>query len=838
MANSLATLHSLDRFSGKFATMQLPLYLQAQDPAQLDLTHCPHVYENGHYDLNITLDLVEIENRLQSITQQREQEEVQAQSERFLRTASGRVITPTFSEQDKRRERLNLGRINTTSLEDNVSFDEDDPFADEDDALSALNNDGRSSGYSLKLRNGSFKHVVSVSMEINGQVKATFILRESAPHVISGQAVFSESSSSGNNNQPFLLQYDAIDLCFVIKFSDNHQLTLYSGLLLCANNNKEENQNINQILRELTEVENDNVLDLMFQNKKLVEKPFDEYGSHRAYKSLNSYVNLIADILSCYRNNFGAFKAMAKHVIVKDNTVLPFDKVRSVTHKSAYWLAQNLDVLMAVKPEAGSVEYNGKSYLPLKMQSEINKKSFDTFENRVVMGFIQTVLHNATKIYNDYKGVISSNKFDSDDALMLKQGQLVRVNVNQAVAQEQAHAAGYQAPIVALKDMQLNMTKTALEKLQDYIGELNNIYINYHKIFPINSIFLRHFPRKAKAFQEIKPYAQVFGAIMDWFRYGDFTLAKDQLFLNVKTLDKIYEYYCLYRLLDMLIDKGFQPDADNASYIFDYPLADKYAERDLFVANTYQLTRGKQKVTVYYQPVISNSRFDNGIYAYRTTKHASGTIATAPEFNFYCPDFVLKFSSGEGLAGDDDYLFFDAKFSQGRNIIAHYIDNLIQKYCIETSIAILRRPLSAAEREKQGLGAYKGDYYNSAGTIIGHADSLQAMSNGYEYVGSKAPKMIFALQGRVNTRKTLPTATQQTFVKSTAGGRQVYYKAGTQQPVASVHKSIWFYHNSPLARKFPPNTSVGMVEMNTQVDSTPDLWREITRNLPYLRTEE
>ena len=148
--------------------------------------------------------------------------------------------------------------------------------------------------------------------------------------------------------------------------------------------------------------------------------------------------------------------------------------------------------------------------------------------------------------------------------------------------------------------------------------------------------------------------------------------------------------------------------------------------------------------------------------------------------------------------------------------------------------------------------------------------------DGYEFVGCKVPKMIFALQGRVNQRSQTrrnrvnqstnsatafgPTQKQYqangsyTYGVNNGQGGYAYYAPNPAQqeqtqpatPLVKdlrqqskrAHGHIWFYHNSPLARKFPPNISVGMVEMNTQVNSTPDLWREIMRNLPYLQTHK
>lgn len=992
----LATLHSLDE--NNQPDLILPLSLQQPDKEKLNLSQCPHVYENGHYELLLDLNLYDLELELYR-TQQQDN----------LRQVAITQLRDSFvlsQEDQKRAARLDMNKISNYIELNSNEDDEDNPFTNDDDEdeleddfnvyndsnMSAMNlnasmGESNASGalavqpnQVLHLPSGQFKRIIETTLEINSQPKASFTFNlDEQPGIVHGRAFFKDNAASGNN-QPFLLQYDVITLCFIIKFNDNSRITLYSGFLLCANNNKEENENINRILTELTELDNDYILDMMFQNQIHIsnnKNDLSNYNDHRSYKSLNSYIALIESVLNCYKNNFASFKAVAKHVITKDYTELPFDKVRNITHKSNRWLGQNLDILMPVKPSVGVVTYNQISYLPLKMQSEINKKSYNIFENRVVVGFIKSVLHNASKIYNEYKCFVNdyrshfviNQEFAAQNELMQERNALLQLAgdpnshelpfldgyiSNNAVSTLNSNTltsatntstmstlgnntmnnSGYQAPILKLKYTQLGLYQNSLEKLKLVIAELNLVYLNYAKLFNIRDALLEHFPRKAKAFQEIKPYAQVFQIIMSWFRYGNFSLEKDMLFLNVKTLDKLFEYYCLYRLLDMLMQNGFKPQSNNASYSFEYALNNTYMINDPFVANTYQLVRGKQRVTVYYQPVISNSRFDNGIYAYRTTAVSRINASNKDEFNFYCPDFILKFNSGESSIGDDDYLIFDAKFSQGRNIITYYIDNLFKKYGMETSIAVFKnvnnshKPqftpkdvenyelydstksclnyedddsayVEAWEKraQKQSHGSYSngtyghryqaladdkdplsprdGYMYTSAGNIISTSITQNSMS-GYEFVGCKMPKMIFALQGRVNPRRTAKYKHNQNSSYSSNGSKSsfgynkplnnyngpqyAYYAPDPNKTPAKEsdvsttaiptipsktpstnkkhdgHNHIWLYHNSVMARKFPPNISVGMVEMNTQVNSTPDLWREIMRNLPYLQT--
>lgn len=996
MAQLFAMLSSREH---AHADIELPLSLHAPKSYELDLASCPHVYENGHYDLSLTLDLVELERLVQ----------IEAQALRALQDAgnedddedanggSGTVSAAKAAaiiDEGNRLHQEIFGRYGRTIFDDDADDDDEDVEDDEtgiggDGGNSTVTGstvtggdaaygagDGYGSGAAargdlasfnnnsdfvstIKNEFGQYKFIRSINLEINEQLKGNFIVSQGPQStLVHAKAVFSEQSSI-NNNQPFLLQYDALYLHLIVKFKDGTKLSLYTNFILCSSNNKEDNENINQILRELTELEKDEILDLMFKSNDAVEDTqSDVTGTHRAYQSLSSYVNLVESVVDCYKNNFGSFKALAKHVIIKDDTVLPFDKVRTVTHKSNYWLAQNLDVMLEVQPKVASLEYDNKYYLPLKMQSEVNKKSFDTFENRVVVGFIKMVIHNATNILAKYNNFVSEqrSRLDSNQVLAA-QGRAVsatsttttsapRVDLehdgddvvaNRAAGYGSSGSSGrsssgsdYLAPIVTLKYLQLGRCQSAIEKLQEAIAELNNIYLNYAKLFSIRDAVLQHVPRKAKAFQEIKPYAQVFRSVMRWFRYGDFSFEKDFLFLNVKTLDKVFEYYCLYRLLDMLVENGFKPIAQRASYNYCY-VQDKVkqglaaaraadsdptgsragmtqrqrlqqlqneqlADRDLDVANTYHLVRGKQQVTVYYQPIISNNIFENGIYAFRTTKSTTRTIANNNEFNFYCPDFILKFSSGEGKLDDDDYVIFDAKFSQGRNIITHYIDSLVKKYCIETAVAVMKKSASA------GLNpaATKAQTFDSSDDRLSH-QQMSNMNNSrlppqanatmfsdgslnpisFEFVGCKVPKMIFALQGRISkeerkTPRPAPRPAPRVYYRQhhgvnssstlsrTPSNNQPYsgynsyngyngngYNSNGynryQRPNAvganantnaQPRSTIWYYHNSPLAQLFPPQTSIGMVEMNTKVNSTPELWREIVRNLPYLQTDK
>lgn len=207
--------------------------------------------------------------------------------------------------------------------------------------------------------------------------------------------------------------------------------------------------------------------------------------------------------------------------------------------------------------------------------------------------------------------------------------------------------------------------------------------------------------------------------------------------------NKLFEYYCLLQLLKLLADNGYhKADIQEPAFKYLYTSADGHYQNEQDVANTYVLSRNHITATLYYQPVISAFNFENGLTLYRTTSKKG----------YYTPDFVLKFSFSEH---DEEYIIFDAKFASRDTIKNFRLPEVIRKYSCELCVA----------------------------------------------ANSRAPKMVWILQGRVNSNE----------------------------------KAIWRYHNSPLVSVCRPATSFGIVSVNTTIEIRQRLWNEIKSNILLLQ---
>lgn len=499
--------------------------------------------------------------------------------------------------------------------------------------------------------------VESVSVCVNGNKIGSVVLNTDSI-VVEGFVRYKDDIFA---KQPFLLHYDLITISFVVSFVDGSYEEYFTDFLLCVSKNEEDIANIQNMLQELTLFDDSKVNEWIFSDGKLgtSNSLYEGKWNKHAYKSLSSFIQLLEQVISCYKNNYVYFRMQGKHTIKQSNVLVPYEKVKKVSRDSFNWVVKNTDQLSNVNSDCG-IHYQGKNYLPYQIKTDAHQKSWDVYENRVIISFLHTTLLNAKQVF-----------FEFDKDVLNEERIISRIHGS--------FPKNYHAPIITIKSLQISFCRILLEKLRNSIDILQNLYTMYKILFDVQDSVLRSLPRKTSTFCEIKPYAQVFKIIVYWFQYGEYSLEKERLILQVKTLDKLFEYYCLLQILKLLADNGFQKanikePISNYSYIS----ADGYYQNEHDVPNTYILTRNQIMVTLYYQPVISSFIFENGLTIFRTTSKKG----------YYTPDFILKFSCS---GCDEEYAIFDAKFSSRDTIKKYRLLEVIRKYSSELCVTANNR---------------------------------------------------------------------------------------------------------------------------------------------------
>ena len=217
--------------------------------------------------------------------------------------------------------------------------------------------------------------VLSVSFNVNGESIGAVRLQKEGTTGIRGNVEYEKVLA-----QPFLLQYDLVIISFTILFRDRSIKEYFSSFLMCVSKSPEDSENIQKIIQEVLAFNDTQIGEWLFSGRTKQERSslLEGKWSHRAYKSLSSYVQLLEEIATCYKNNFAYFKAKGKHSIGREEILVSYDEVKNVTVESFHWLMQNEEQLSPVLNSSG-IYYNGKNYLPNRMKTTQNKKSWNVY---------------------------------------------------------------------------------------------------------------------------------------------------------------------------------------------------------------------------------------------------------------------------------------------------------------------------------------------------------------------------------------------------------------------------------------------------------------------------
>ena len=553
-----------------------------------------------------------------------------------------------------------------------------------------------------------------------------------------------EDERHNETTQPFQLLYDILFLSLRITrrgdgiHHPRESTVLYSRYMACISKQPEDTQNAVDMLKSLLNFEDDKIGNWMFGDRTTETYHGDQLTTgemrlqQQTYKSPTAYIQLIESIAICYQSNLQYFNTLARHSIKKTNVVREYVKARDVSITGFQWLMQNSDQLVPVLQRT-AVLRRGNYYIPRKILMQEPVSNRDVYENQVILSFLMLVLKNARLV----QVMMAADIAERETTLQKIQGTV---------------REGYQPPAIStIWQLPLHEAKIFGERLNVAASQLESLYNKYNEILQCTKFEIKGFPQKTKTFQNVKPYSQVFEQIMKWFKFGDFDMKKNRVIFNLRTLDKLFEYYSLYRLLKMLSDAGFETVKDKPPIIsYQYRVFDSWYENEMDVANTYHLAKDDCQLTLYYQPVVHSDRFENDLTIYRTTIPRR-TLTSC----YYTPDFLLKITQGTKAPV---YVVLDSKYSNRLSILRRHEDNSQTNYLDKVVLKYSSQFASMETRE--------------------------------------SPKMIWILQGRVGEGE---------------------------------ERAVFRFHNSPLAKYYPPSTNYGIISVNTKTDSLHELWSEIRR---------
>lgn len=400
-----------------------------------------------------------------------------------------------------------------------------------------------------------------------------------------------------------------------------------------------------------------------------------------AKKTLESRILLLERIAVVYEENYRYFKINCRFKTIPHERVDHFEKLQYVSNNTLQYIAQHPEELQPVHYSTG-IKVGRNFYQPNKTLITDSVKSFDIYENQVVVGFLMHLNTEIKRIEQELISITASvpqQVFETDD--YITSSYFIYANT-----------------IAALK-----IILTDVEKLRQ---KYEHLCISYSAILPIKTIPITGIPRFTHLFKSVQQYHQIYQCAISWFSMGAFSLSEENFMLSFIKMSALYEVYVLAKMIAFFKSAGFEV-ADTNRLL--YPVSASSRFRNAHCNNVYVLRKESSTVTLYYQPVIYSTDMSSfsGVGLYRNTAISfpdsdAGSIIQrrTQDYNpMYTPDFLLKYES-EDTEGAR-YLIADAKFSTVKTVKTHQVAKLAYKYLFSIS------PISASD-SVVGLCVFNG----------------------------------------------------------------------------------------------------------------------------------
>lgn len=372
------------------------------------------------------------------------------------------------------------------------------------------------------------------------------------------------------------------------------------------------------------------------------------------YRSLETRIRCAREIAMLYESNYGYFKANSRFHVKKTAVIDQFERLNQLSSNTVCHIASHPEQLAPAARGAG-IRVDRRFYQPRKTLMTRNVRSFDIYENKVIVGFLRNMIDELGRLRNQCSEIPdgSAGRGRPDDSYM------------------------YSSEFVLAKP---RMTlKRSAEQLDQLIGKFRKLLGLYQRALDIPAEPLTGAPKPSKIFLCVPQYNKIFTCIRNWFNLGIYDLASEKdLLLSFVKISTLYESYVLTKMIAYLSGaRGYELKKSKKRK---YPLPETALHKNTRIKNTFYFSDEKDKVTLYYQPVIFNtSERLNGIGLYRNNDvPVSGEAKGA---NYYTPDFLLKVDRDAKIT----YIILDAKFSKFENVKQKQFRDLAFKYLISLS---------------------------------------------------------------------------------------------------------------------------------------------------------
>lgn len=403
--------------------------------------------------------------------------------------------------------------------------------------------------------------------------------------------------------------------------------------------NNEVQLSLEEMLKDILEKEN--TLLVTKSPSSILERLQSQFKSR-----IDMEIEVIDYVFKTYTFNFRYFTRDIRSTMTEMKRIDRFEKLRTIKPQTLHYIATHVEQFEQVNFPTGMSVYNNYHVQPRNTLVSQNKSDHNTYENRVIIGFLEHLVKYMRKKQTDINNLLNNVSLTEQSESHVKPGYILSTKIIELYTQSK---------------MELY-----LKQVTERIGKANELLMKYRSIIKCAGERVEGPPKNTPVFQNIHHYRNVFAAISQFFIIGKIDTARENQILSFSTADQIYEYYCLLAMFTAFDRLGYAENVKKRMR-YAYDISQKYLNRLDDNENTYFFTKGDEEVVLYCQPIVYSwkNKNKNQISLYRTDR------------DFYIPDFVIKHTVGNQVV---NYCVLDSKWQMRYNI---NLEMMLYKYYVK-----------------------------------------------------------------------------------------------------------------------------------------------------------
>ncbi len=459
-------------------------------------------------------------------------------------------------------------------------------------------------------------------------------------------------NKSTSDRRIFIDCYGFVQITLVVYDSDGVEHQYYTEYLPVLVRRGE----LNDAVKAMVSYVYSNQESLLLNGEPMARNPANL--KEGGYQNLSAQIILAEEIAAIYESSFGYFKANSRFRIDKVSKIDRFEFLQYVTPGTVQFIVTHPEELRLINRSSG-VRIGNRVYQPEKTRSFQNERSYDIYENRVVLGFIQKMIDSINELYTNCCSLIE------------------QIPGNEDYSDEYIYSSFFMFTETR------KMLENGLVRLKNLRIKFAHLWTMYSSIFRIQPEAMPGEPQPSHIFMSVPQYNRVFVQMHKWFRFGIYNFTKEIFMLSFIKISSLYEGYLLAKMIVYFQNRGYV--LENAKKCV-YPTKRNWKYRNTNCSNTFIFKNDLHKLTLYYQPVIFDTD-ESGINGIGLIRNNSIPVFTGDNDDnrtgghYYSPDYLIKVEDDSSVR----YLILDAKFSDYVCVRRNHVKNITFKYLFSIS---------------------------------------------------------------------------------------------------------------------------------------------------------